>query len=125
MSTTTAGTFSRLRLPVPPSTNALFYNRKFGKGRGRIKTPAYRRWLAEADGWYLTQKRSIKPMSGKLEIQIRLPPIRGDITNRIKAAEDYLVSRGLTGDDRHNHKVSVEIVSDLDCCEIIILALDK
>ena len=114
-----------LRLPVPPSVNALYFNRKGGKGRGRIKTPAYRSWLAEADGWYLTQRRQVQCQSGKLHIEIRLPPIRGDATNRIKAAEDYLVSRGITGDDRHNHKVSVEIVTELDCCEIIIEPLDK
>ena len=114
-----------IRLPTPISVNALYYNRKGGKGRGRIKTPAYRAWLAEADGWYLTQKRNIKPLRGRLEIQIRLPSIRGDATNRIKSAEDFLVSREITGDDRHNHKVSVEIVPELDCCEIIILALDK
>lgn len=112
-----------LRLPLPPSVNSLYYNRRGGKGRGRIKTPAYRRWIAEADGWYLLQKRSLKSMSGKLEIQIRLPGIRGDATNRIKAIEDYLVSRGITGDDRHNHKVSVEIVPELDCCIVEITPL--
>lgn len=114
-----------LRLPTPPSVNSLYYNRKGGKGRGRIKTPAYRKWLAEADGWYLTQKRQVQPQSGRLSIEIRLPSIRGDATNRIKAAEDYLVSRGITGDDRHNHKVSVEIVPKLDCCEIFIEPLDR
>ena len=114
-----------LRLPTPPSVNALYYNRKNGKGRGRVKTPAYCKWLAEADGWYLMQKRQIQPQSGRLSIEIRLPSIRGDASNRIKAAEDFLVSRGITGDDRHNHKVSVEIVPELDCCEIFIVTLDN
>ena len=112
-----------IRLPTPPSVNDLFYNRKTGVGRGRIKTPAYRKWLAEADGWYLLQKRQVQCQVGRLNIEIRLPLIRGDASNRIKAAEDYLVSRGITGDDRHNHKVSVEIVPELDCCEILITPL--
>ena len=114
-----------IRLPTPPSVNSLYFNRKSGNGRGRVKTPAYRKWLAEADGWYLTQKRQIQCQSGKLRIEICLPKIRGDASNRIKAAEDYLVSRGITGDDRHNHKVSVEIAPELDCCEISITPLDK
>lgn len=112
-----------LRLPLPPSVNSLYYNRKYGKGRGRILTPAYRKWIAEADKWLLMQKRGLKPLSGKLEIQIKLPEIRGDASNRIKAAEDFLVSRELTGDDRHNHKVSVEIVPELDCCIVEITPL--
>ena len=114
----------KIHLPVPPSVNALYYNNKSRKGPGRIKTRTYRKWIAEADGWYLTQKRHIKPSSGPLEIKIRLPKIRGDATNRIKAAEDYLVSRRITGDDRHNHEVSVKIVPSLDCCEILITPLD-
>ena len=115
-----------IRLPVPPSTNAMYFNRKYGKGRGRIKTPAYRKWLVEADGWYLEQKRRlIHPPRVPLSIKIMLPKIRGDASNRIKAAEDYLVSRGITGDDRHNHEVSVKIVPELDCCVISITPLDS
>ena len=34
--------------------------------------------------------------------------MRGDCSNRLKAAEDYLVSRDITADDKHNWKVSVE-----------------
>lgn len=115
-----------VRLPVPPSVNNLYYNRTRGNGRGRIKTPAYRKWLAEADKWLLTQKRDLTTMTGRLEISIRIPPLRrGDASNKIKAAEDFLVSRKITGDDRNNHKVSIEVDHEVDCCEIAIEYLDS
>lgn len=105
-----------LRLPVPPSTNNLFLNIR----RGRAKSRAYRDWLAEADKWFLTQKRGLVSIIGPRTLEIKLPKIRGDASNRIKAAEDYLVSRGITGDDKNNRKVSVEIDESLDCCEVTI-----
>lgn len=114
-----------LCLPTPPSVNALYYNRKGGNGRGRIKTPAYRKWLTEADKWLLTQKRGIKKVEGRCSVEIRIPRVRGDANNYTKAACDYLVSRELTDDDRLQVKVSVEIVPELDCCEIFIIPLDN
>lgn len=112
-----------LNLPVPPSINEAFANRKGGKGRGRIKTAAYRRWLIEADKHLLMQKRGLTPMRGPLVIEIRLPAtIRGDVSNRIKIPEDFLVSRGLTGDDRHNHKISIERDESVSLCVVTITA---
>ena len=37
-------------IPVPPSANALYANRKYGRGRGRgrVKTAAYRSWITAA-----------------------------------------------------------------------------
>jgi hypothetical protein len=114
-----------LILPVPPSVNALYGNRRKGtKGPGRYKTAAYRNWLRIADSYLLGQKRPwasgpsrVEQMTGPLEIRIRLPlKARGDVSNRIKAIEDYLVSREITGDDRHNWRVSIERSLDgLDC----------
>lgn len=113
-----------INLPVPPSINAAYANRKGGKGRGRVKTGAYWRWLDQADRHLLMQKRGLTPMRGPLVIEIRLPvSMRGDVSNRIKLAEDFLVSRGLTGDDKHNHKVSAERAA-VDCCQIEIRGRD-
>lgn len=120
-----------LELPVPPSVNNLYYNnrRKFSKsGRklpGRLKTAAYRKWLDEADGWYLLQKRTITPVRGPCSILIMVPKSRADRTNLIKALEDFLVSREITGDDRHNHTVTISTTPDIDRCKIIILPLDN
>ena len=110
-----------LRLPIPPSVNEMYYNRKGGKGRGRIKTAKYRKWIAEADKWYLEQKKNIQRVTGPYELSIKLPKIRGDLSNRIKIAEDYLVSREITSDDRYNRKISIEIDETLQCCEISII----
>ena len=114
-----------IRLPTPPSVNSLYFNRKYGKGRGRIKTPAYRKWLAEADRWLLLQKKDIKKVSGECSVEIRMPRTRGDANNYTKATCDYLVSRELTDDDKWHIKVSIEFVRGMDCCEILITPLDS
>ena len=114
-----------IRLPVPPSTNALYANRKRGKGYGRIKTGGYRQWLADADSWLLAQWHALPThsVSGSCSIAIRVPKVRGDISNRIKAAEDFLVSRLITSDDSNNRKVSIEVDDRLTTyCEIEVRA---
>ena len=103
------------RLPIPPSSNNLFAN---ANGKGRIRTKTYTKWLKEADAWYYLQRlNQQQPITGPIELHIRLPRIRGDASNRIKAAEDYLVSRKLTGDDKNNRKVTVEIDEGQDMRE--------
>lgn len=107
-----------LRLPVPPSVNAAYRN----TARGRCKTKAYTDWLAEADALFMTQKRGLRPINGPCELSIRIPAkTRGDASNRIKLAEDFLVSRQITGDDKHNRKVSIERDASLtDDCVVTI-----
>jgi Holliday junction resolvase RusA-like endonuclease len=120
-----------LKLPVPPSVNDLTRNVSHkeriiskGKARGRRRTREYEAWIKKADAYYMTQKKIVRPVRGKLEIKIRLPmKMRGDVSNRIKAAEDYLVSREITGDDKHNWKISAER-ADVTECEIEILGGD-
>lgn len=92
-------------LPVPPSVNELYGNRP----GGRFRTRKYREWINACDREALVQKLGQLQFRGRLSVEIRLPKIKGDASNRIKAAEDYLVSRNITGDDRHNHRVCVEI----------------
>jgi Holliday junction resolvase RusA-like endonuclease len=107
-----------LILPIPPSVNALYGNRK----GGRYKTALYRTWLRLADALLLTQKRSLVKFTGELEVHIRLPKrMRGDVSNRIKAVEDFLVSREVTGDDRHNWRVTIERSLDGLDCEVEIV----
>lgn len=46
---------------------------------------------------------------GKYIVAIALPEMmRGDIDNRIKGIVDFMANRGLTPDDKHLWKVSVE-----------------
>lgn len=109
-----------LRLPVPPSTNNLYFNR----ARGRSRTKQYRDWLSNADQWFYAQKANkFEYITGPCEVKIRLPKIRGDISNRIKAVEDYLVSRCLTGDDKNNRAVSIRLDPEMtrEFCEVTVM----
>lgn len=101
-----------IKLPIPPSANGAFINLP---KRGRAKSKRYTEWLKEADKWYQLQRlHELKPIAGPRAIHIRLPKIRGDIDNRIKLPVDYLVSRGLTGDDKLNVSITVEIDPDME-----------
>jgi Holliday junction resolvase RusA-like endonuclease len=92
-----------LVLPVPPSTNNLFVNGK----RGRYKSQRYKEWEIEADYWF--RQQSCDVVIGAYIVEITLPEmIRGDIDNRSKALIDFLVAKGLTPDDKHMWKVSIE-----------------
>jgi crossover junction endodeoxyribonuclease RusA len=93
-----------LALPVPPSTNNLFIN---VRGRGRIKSQRYRDWVLEAHSWLKQQTCGV--VIGAYLVEITLPEmIRGDIDNRIKPISDFLVTEGVTPDDKYMWKVSVE-----------------
>jgi hypothetical protein len=113
-----------LRLPLPPSVNAAYGNRQ-GPGRGRYKTAAYKAWLVEADKWLLKQKRGLVPVFGPAMVCVRLPmKMRGDVSNRIKVAEDFLVSRRLTSDDKNNLFVGAVRAAEIPMgeCEIVVRA---
>lgn len=107
-----------LRLPVPPSLNQSTRN---VRGIGRVKTKKYKDWLKEADKWFLLQKRGLGQIRGKCSIMIEIPPVSGDISNRIKAAEDFCVSRGITDDDRNNQSVYIHVNKEVDCCVVTIV----
>lgn len=104
----------KINLPLAPSVNGLYANAKRG---GRFKTKAYRDWLKAADAMLLLQCRDWhgRQVRGPARVHIRVPmKMRGDVDNRAKAPVDFLVSRELTSDDHHNHKVTVE-----RCAEVL------
>lgn len=98
-----------LSLPIPPSVNAMFRN---VRGRGRVKSKIYKDWLKQADLYLLTQK-PIPKILGPYKISISMPPARGDLDNRQKALIDYLVSRGITDDDRYCRKATIERLPEI------------
>lgn len=104
-----------LTLPMPPSANSAFTNRRFGKGYGRIKSKAYKDWIANADAYYLLQKLGRqKPIEGKYHVTIFMPEdMRGDEDGRVKLAIDWLVKRNLTPDDKHMRGHEVKRDSEL------------
>ena len=95
----------RIELPLPISLNNAYANRKpFGatgpstfRG-GRYPTREHVAWK-KAAGWELTLAKPPK-FSGPYKLKIMVPDkMRGDVSNRIKLAEDLLVENGVTPDD--------------------------
>lgn len=92
----------------PPSVNAMYANRKFGKGRGRIKTAAYTAWIRGEMSSLLAQRA--KPVPWPVDIRIEIPArMRGDVDGRIKGCVDLLVQAGIIPDDgkRFVHSVTI------------------
>lgn len=90
-----------LELFMPPTTNNLFVNAKWGKGR--IKSEEYKAWI-KLCGYRLNAQRP-PLMAGKVAILIEVEEPktarRQDVANREKAVTDLLVShRVLQGDDQ-------------------------
>lgn len=108
-------------LPVPPSLNGAYVN---VPRRGRVKSSSYKRWLKVADARVMAQwpeLRPLIPIKGEKAITIRIPAkTRGDTSNRTKLAEDYLVSRGITTDDKHNATVTTTRDPNVTECVIEI-----
>jgi Holliday junction resolvase RusA-like endonuclease len=92
-----------LNLPLPPSVNQAYGNRRGGKGRGRYKTKAYKDWVKNADAHYTLQRLGASvPIRGTYHVTIYMPEdLRGDEDNRVKPVLDWMVSRQLTPDDKH------------------------
>lgn len=86
-------------LPIPPSTNNLFFNRKQG---GRAPTQAYLAWQTHA-GLMLNAQHA-RPIAGEVRIDIKVADAgRFDLDNTIKPALDLLKKHGVIEDD--NRKV--------------------
>jgi Holliday junction resolvase RusA-like endonuclease len=95
-----------LFLPFPPSVNAAYANRTFGKGKGRFKSKVYTDWLKEADAWFLKQKAEKTigtPIAGPYTVHMTFSRDKrrwnSDLSNRIKVTEDYLKTAKLIEDD--------------------------
>jgi Holliday junction resolvase RusA-like endonuclease len=99
-----------LVLPSPPSVNAMFAN---VPGRGRVKTKAYKAWRTAA-GWELIAQLAQRRLNGhrplfpgRVTLLIDLQRGRGDASNRLKAAEDLLVTHHIIEDDRFVERCSI------------------
>jgi Holliday junction resolvase RusA-like endonuclease len=83
------------------------------KGLGRTKSREYKDWIKRADAMFMMQrvadrKNFVEGRLATFQVRIRVPKIRGDIDNRIKAILDFLVRVGLTLDDRYARCVAIE-----------------
>lgn len=101
-----------IRLPVPPSVNNLFVNKKVG---GRFISPAYKAWCTEA-GWKLNLARVV-PFCGELvEISLTVPrkPASRDIDNFSKGPLDLLVAHSIINDDKQVERLTISRHDDAD-----------
>jgi hypothetical protein len=126
--------YVRLDLPLPTSVNGLFIEapsrKATGKGKPRVKTREYKAWI-DAAGWMLKPQLAAQgapimpetPTFGRhwaLWIRVNIDHT-GDVTNRIKALEDLLVSWKITVGDQWNDRCTVERDRTLDVeCRVII-----
>lgn len=115
-----------LNLPIPPSVNHAYPTVKTKTGKHqRVKSKECRDWIKQADAWLMTQKTKYvhANIAGPITLRILLPvEMRGDVSNRTKVAEDYLVRRNITPDDRYSRKVSAERSADVatGMCRVVI-----
>lgn len=101
-------------LPIAPSANNAFFNRKDGKGYGRIKSSAYRRWVQQADAYYTLQKLGkLAPIIVPYSTRMVFPSgLRSDLDGRAKLILDWMVNRNLTPDDKFQRKLILETDTD-------------
>jgi crossover junction endodeoxyribonuclease RusA len=102
-----------LRLPLPPSTNALFRN---VAGVGRVKAVGYKRWLISAGAYGITQKPpgGFPHFERDFEIIVLIPAkTRGDVDNRGKCVIDLMTAWQIISDDRYAQAVTIRRVLDM------------
>ena len=107
-----------LYLPMPPSVNGLYRDRKGAKGRAKSKR--YKLWLEEACGRLGRQR--LDSFEGDVSLRFFFGPRnrRADLFNFVKAPEDLLVSQGIIEDDRFVTSGTVEWNDDVAGCCVII-----
>ena len=89
-----------VRVAMPPTLNVAYLNIP---RKGRILSPAAKAWKKNHDDLIaLSLRRFDCPVV--LELTYHLGTgFRGDLSNRIKFAEDALVQAGIIPDDNHKH----------------------
>ena len=106
-----------LTLPRPPSVNGMFATN--WKTKQRFKSKKYGAWIKEAQAVLLTQM-PVEVYFGEVTIHIFVSPTNSkeDISNRIKAVEDFLVTSKIIQDDSFVTSISCSWDTQLDneCC---------
>jgi Holliday junction resolvase RusA-like endonuclease len=113
-----------LYLPFPISTNALW---RSAMGRVFI-SPKYKAWKHEADGMFLTQKKSLKPIKGNFTAVITLDERRRkvarDVDNRGKCLLDALQHFGLIEDDKFCDRITIQW-GNVEGCSVVVIPVQE
>jgi Holliday junction resolvase RusA-like endonuclease len=125
------------RLPFPPSVNDMYLNNKGKTGRGRIPSPAYKKWQEAAGLMLNTQHRTVLqakwllPLQERCWVEVQLNDKRsGDVDNRIKPVLDLLVKQGvLKGDSKKYVRGAgaewMDDLGDVECVALIYTEADR
>lgn len=106
----------RFTIPVPPSTNNLFFT-VAGKRRS---TADYLRWQREADMMIMSQRAKQERVVPPVQVTITVPQSgrrKSDLDNRIKAGLDALVRCQIIPDDSDLivKRVTAQVGVQLEC----------
>lgn len=88
-----------LTLPIPPSVNDAYANRK-GKGRGRVLTAKATDWKLHAGHVLKAQKPQRFTCPVLIVVNVERRSAMADVDNRMKLLFDLLVKEGVIVDDR-------------------------
>jgi Holliday junction resolvase RusA-like endonuclease len=108
-----------LTLPRPPSVNGM-YATNF-KTKRRFKSKKYSEWLLASEAALMTQR--LEGFLGPIQVDIAVgkqDKRKEDISNRIKAVEDFLVSHKIIEDDSLITRVSAWWDKKIEGCLVII-----
>jgi len=107
-------------IPLPPSVNALYANKRRG---GRTKTRAYKAWLDEAGQMILAQRARVteKRVAGRYDLLIEVGPSRRDLGNMEKCVSDLLVKMNVVDDDKHCRNIHLK-VAEFPGCRVTVTA---
>ncbi len=95
--------FLALKLEVPPSANRLWTVRR----NKVVRSDHYRKWLAVAS-WTVLEQRRLATIDGPFAAVVRVPPVAGDLDNRIKATLDACQHGGAVKNDSFLRQLMVE-----------------
>lgn len=107
-----------VNLPLPPSVNHLYRN---VPGKGRVKTDRYKTWITAA-GWEMKGRR-LPRLTGPYVLTMlceRKKGRRRDLSNLVKAIEDFLVTHRVIEDDSLCQKITLEWSSAVKGCRVFV-----
>lgn len=109
----------RIALPMPPSVNGLYANKKAG---GRTKTAEYKAWHKLASTKIkASHRQALGPYNISIQLRQSVVSSLSDIANREKALSDFLVSHGVIKDDRYCRSLFMTWAEDIEAdCVVIV-----